>query len=398
MFEGIDLDELAGLGDVSEVNIKDIDFTGQQTPDEEVEIQKEDKKKNTVEDQDEDFQDENGLTLDELAELDAEDESEEDDTKKTVEKTEKKDTKTPGKSNEQNSSSQETFTFLASALVESGVFSSLEEDEVKEIKDTESLLEAVSKQIKANELKDLSEDQKNYLEAIRTGVNLQSYQTSYSNLEQYKKIDDEKIKSEPRLQFELIRRSLIVDGASEERARKFANNIVNSEDAEEEAIQAKLALIKHEEDSITKSVEEAKLNKQREKEKAENELAELKSKINGASEIIPGVKINSQTKEKIFASASSPVKIDGDKILNDVMESYQDQDYKIRLHAMHVITNGFKDFSKFNATIKTNAVKQLDDKLKTSSVGDIYSGGGLENPTKGKTSKEISEALKKLKF
>lgn len=392
MFDGIDLDELAGLEDGNELNIKNTDFINDFS-DNDDDIDNKTKKE---EDKNEIILDEsNSLALDELIGSEEGEDSEEDETKNKVDK---KDTKTPGKDSEQNSSSQETFTFLASALVESGVFSSLEEDEVKEIKDTESLLEAISKQIKTNELKDLSEDQKNYLEAIRTGVNLQNYQTSYSNLEQYKRIDDEKIKSEPRLQFELIRRSLIVDGASEEKARKYANNIVNSDEAEEEALQAKLALIKFEEDQLNESLEKAKLDKQKEKEKADNELAELKSKINSASEIIPGVKINSQTKEKIYTSLTTPVKVNDDKILNEVMEAYQNSDYKMRLHAMHIITNGFKDFSKFNATIKTSAVKQLDEKLKTSSVGDIFSGGGINNPTKGKTSKEMNEALQKIKF
>jgi len=301
--------------------------------------------------------------------------------------------KTPGKT-EHNSSSQESFTFLASALVESGVLS-LTEEELKEVNDGDKLIDAIGKQIAKNELSDLTEEQKKYVDAIRAGVTHEEYSKRQSNLETYNKITEGQIEENVQLQFELIRRSLLIKGISDDEAKEFAEAATQNDNASKVAIQAKNNLVEFEKTTISKKIEEAAEANQKIKEKEQETLNSLKSKINESSEIIPGIPINSKTKEKVFNSLTSPVNVSGDNILNDVMEAYKDPDYKIKLHTMHVITNGFKDFSKFLNTSRSKAALELEEKLRTQGT-TVYGAGKSNN--QGSTTASIADALKQMNF
>ena len=94
---------------------------------------------------DEDIEpDTSGVDIDALSELEeisrVSDENVEDEESKA-----NKGNKAPAEKRVPSPTSQDTFTSLASALKEAGAFSFLEEEELEEVKDTASLLEAITK-------------------------------------------------------------------------------------------------------------------------------------------------------------------------------------------------------------------------------------------------------------
>ena len=106
-----------------------------------------------------------------------------------------------GMTSTQLSSQGKTYTLLASALAEAGVFSTLENEDIEKIGNVEDLMQAIAKEIKNNELKDLTEDQKNYDEAINlfekasniesNNINyLYNLGTLYDKTKQYEKAID----------------------------------------------------------------------------------------------------------------------------------------------------------------------------------------------------------------
>lgn len=299
--------------------------------------------------------------------------------------------KTPEEKPKGSPSSQNSMLIpLTSALVESGVLSSLEEDDIKGIVDTDTLMAAVAKQIKTNELKDLNEEQKIYLEALRNGVPTEEYATQKSNAEQYKKLTDDVISKNEKLQHELIRRDFLLKGFDEQKATKFANLAMEDENAYEEALLAKNSLVAHEEGILNTQISEAVAKKQALIDKEVKDIEDLKSKITETSDLIPGIKFNSSFKDKTFASMTTPVKVD-DKSgpLNEVMLSYKnDPEYKLKLHALHVATKGFTDFSKFASTTKSKAVQELKDKLESNSTAGLPL-----HVTTSSTQKGLSKAL-----
>jgi len=300
-------------------------------------------------------------------------------------------TKTPAKE-ESSPRSDDMLTSLASALTEAGVFSSLEEDDLKDIKDVDSLLKAVEKQIKVNEFKSLNEDQKEYLKALENGIPLEEYSRAKANTAQYERLSDDLIKENANVGYELIRRKFIIDGVSEDKAAKYAQIAMKEDTAIEEAISAKQALIEYEKSLVADRIKEQEETKAARETKAREELAALRSKVLEANELIPGLKVNSSTKEKVYESITNPSKLDENgNPLNEVMQSYQDPEYKMRLHAVHVITKGFTDFSKIERTTKTKAIKEFEEKLKTgtvvsktgSSIATSATSAGIKNALDG---------------
>jgi hypothetical protein len=303
--------------------------------------------------------------------------------------------KTPAIDAKASSSSQSALPSLALVLQEAGVFSSLTEEDLKDVQSVEDIVKAVEKQIKANELADLSEEDRSYIEARRNGVSHNEFIQTKANSEQYEKLTDELIEANEQLQFELIRRSFLIKGIDEKTASKLATKSVEDEDSLDEALEARQALIDYEnktlQDKITKAKEKADANLNAEKVKLES----LKSKINENSEILPGVKVNSQTKDKIFNSMTTPVKSKDNKLQNEVMDLYSsDAEYKMKIHALHILTKGFTDFSKFKNDAKSTAVKDLEEKLAQTGSGSTgRSTSKSVSVSGGSTTKEMIAAL-----
>lgn len=309
-----------------------------------------------------------------------------------------KDTKTPAENNANASSSSQDSALPSLALVlkEAGVFSSLNEEDLKDIKDVDGIIKAVEKQIRTNELADLTEEDKEYLEARRKGVSHAEFVESKSVTEQYKALKDEAIEENPNLQFELIRRSFLIKGFDEAKAKRYAEKMMEGDDAIEEALTSKKALIEHEEETLKSKIKEKQESFDKRLKDEQNAIDSLKSKINENFEILPGVKVNSQTKDKIFNSMTSPVKSKDNKFLNEVMDLYgNDPEYKMRMHALHIITKGFTDFSKFKTTAKSAAVEELEKLMKEQ--GDRSQGSnrnfGASHSSGGSTTKSIVDAL-----
>lgn len=309
-------------------------------------------------------------------------------------------TKAPAEQDKGTSpSSQETFTSLASALVEAGVFSSLEEEEIGEIDSAESLLGAIAKQADKARYADLNEDQRNYLEAMENGVSHADYVQYNAEADQYSNLDDNKISEAPALQKELIKRSFLIKGITAEDADKYATLAVNGGTGAEDALKAKQALIDYTKGQVQAKIDASKAEKEAQIAEEKARLEALKSTVKEKSEILPGIKVNSNTRDKVFKSLTTAVEMNGDNPLNDVMKSYSENDeYKLAVHAMHVITKGFTDFSKFTNSKKSSAIKDLERIVNSQGSGKTGSpGAGLQNNiNSGATSRQIGEALRKM--
>jgi hypothetical protein len=389
IFDDIDLEELAN----SESPIVENTGSGESS-DRENEITP-DNKEATQEDPE-------AVDLGQLAELDAIDEiqTNDEEIEEDGEPTEKETSQTPATKSEGSSpSSHDKFTSFASALTEAGVFSSLEEEELEEIKDVDSLISAVEKQIKANEHVGLSEDQREYLEALKAGIPTEAYARAKSSADQYRKVTDTQIEDNQNLQYELIRRNFLIKGHSAQDSDKFARLSVQAGTGTEDAIQAKEVLVAHEESKIQDRIKEEQIVEAQRLEDEKKEILNLRSKVNEMSEILPGVRVTSPTKDRIFDSMTTPIKMEDGEPRNEVMDSYKnDQDYKIKLHALHVITKGFTDFSKFTRIKDSKAAERFSEILKSSdsTTGRSGSIGGISQG--GQTLQDIADALDKIDF
>lgn len=307
---------------------------------------------------------------------------------------------TPAKKDEKSPSSQSALASLALVLQEAGVLpSTFTTEEIGKIDNVDVLVNALAAKTKENEFSDLAAEQKEYLEALRTGIPHYQYAEKKSNAQAYKNISEEALEENEALQMELIKRSFIIKNIDVETATELASKIIKDDDSVDKAIKAKDALIKYEEDNLKEEIRKAKEITDNKLKNEQEKIDSLKSKVNENTEVLPGVKINSQTKEKVFSSMVTPVKKnENGQLLNEVMELYaNDTDYKMKLHTLHILTKGFTDFSKIMKTEKSQAIKDLEKKLE----GQLGTGFGagrnnqvLEN---GLTSKQIVNALPSFK-
>lgn len=288
---------------------------------------------------------------------------------------------------------KDAFSSFAATLKSAGVFSSLEDDEISEIKSTEDLVKIVEKEIKHNKFKGLTERQRNYIEAVESGMP-EDKAVSYQNaLKTYEQVTNESIENSVALREELFKRNFLIKGFDEASAIKNAKAVAKLEDSVEEAKNVKKSLIAHIQQTFEAEKQENVKLQQEKIDKETQMLSELKSSLNETSQVLPGITVNSQTKEKIFNSLVTPVEENEGNPLNEVMKSYkQDNAYKLRLHALHVITNGFKDFSKFKNTSKSEVIKQFDEVISTNSFTSNVKS------VEGSTTNAIKEALANLKF
>ena len=367
-FDGIDLEDLANSESaIIEGVAGEIDETAGTNEKEETPDSKEENVPNA---------DADGIDLDLLAEAGAIDNTPESTTEE--EGTENISKKDSADKTVATSSSQNTFTSLASALKEAGSFIDITDEDLESITDADSLLVMFEKQLKANEFSSLSETQKEYLEALELGVPHETYATTKSNADQYEKITDEHIISRPELGKELIKRSFLIKGFDAAKADKYASLATKGDSFQEDAVDARNALVAYENSKIEKEITTRKQAIIDNEKAAQEALANLKSTVLETSEVIPGLKVNSKQREKIFASMTTPTKVTEDSALNSVMEKYSnDLEYKMRLHALDVVTKGFTDFSKFTKTAKTSAAKKLEKQLAQQGIitGSMKDGG-----------------------
>lgn len=329
------------------------------------------------------------IDINELANSGTATEEEEGDDSKASSQTptDNKGTKSP------SSQKSDATTSLASALAEVGVFSSLTEEEVGEIKSAEDLVNAVQKQTEENRYADLTEEQKNYLEALKEGVPEREFHEHTTTAAQYKAVTNDQIVGNTALSTELIRRSLIIKGVDNDTAGEMAAIQAAKADGDARGVRAKEELILHEETNLRTKIDSQKSARENKIAEEQEALLNLKTKIQTADEILPGIKVNTQTKNKIFDSMTTTVDEQDGQQLNELMVKYQeDPEFRYKLHAMYTVTKGLTDFKKFKSAAKSSAIEDLENKLQSGTntrTGSANNSGGLG----GRTAAEIASSL-----
>lgn len=259
------------------------------------------------------------------------------------------------------------LTSLTSALREDGVLSSLSEDEIKDIKSGEDLINVIRKQIEDNEYSDLSEDQQEYLKALRSGVPDAAYREAKSTVTKLHQINPDQLERDDAEEFrkQVLIQDFISKGFEQTEAEKYA---LRSAELGEDIEDSKKALER------IKATEEKKLKQlsldadQRQKQLTDDynkRVNDLKLKVNNTNEILPNVKINEATQGKIFDLMTKTAGYDrNNNPVNAVVKNMmEDQDYLVKLNYLHVLTDGFKDFSSLTGTVGSSAVHKLDKAL-----------------------------------
>lgn len=260
------------------------------------------------------------------------------------------------------------LTSLTSTLHDDGVLSSLSKEELAEIKTGSDLINAVKKQITDNEYSDLTEDQKEYLTALRDGVPDANYRSAKSTVDHYSKIGEDSIGGEDSSDFRksLIKQDFLSKGFSEAEANKHAERSFDLGEDIEDAKSSLRRLKQAEQVKISQMSEQARAQQKAQAEASQKHMENLKKKVSDLKEVIPGVKFNSQTGDKVFDLMTETAGFDsnGNPMNAVIKEMVENPDYLVKLNYLHHITGGFNDWTKVSSGAKRNAVNKLDESLR----------------------------------
>tara|TARA_R110002073_G_scaffold96375_5_gene222702 strand:+ start:21 stop:1220 length:1200 start_codon:yes stop_codon:yes gene_type:complete len=286
-----------------------------------------------------------------------------------------KKTATADESADKNSS---FFTTIASILADEGDIY-LTKEEASEVKTAEGFIETIKKTIKQNEYSNLNPAQQQALKAFEAGVPAQEYVKSQNDIQVLENIQEADINADSEegkdLRINLMVHNYVTKGIAENEAENLANLQVDAGKDKEVALQAHKALYANAQIDIDARAKE-KADKDADAVVRNNEYrANLKANITTA-DILPGVKLNPTMRDMIYNSVTTPAskRTDG-RAMDAVMTKWtNDADYKVKVHAMDILTKGFTDLSPlFGGKVQTqSAIEKLNQLAKD---GEFKLGG-----------------------
>lgn len=283
------------------------------------------------------------------------------------------------------------YSSIANALVEEGVFSNLEEEDLSKIDNAESFKNLIESHIKNQ----LDGRQKRIDEALNLGVEpsevqkYEKYITFLGNISE-DNIEEESDQGE-NLRKNLIYQDYINRGFSVERATKEVeksfNNGTDIEDAKE-AIESNKEFYS---DKYQEIIEEAKKAEEEESKKIAKQAEELRNSILKEDKAFGELSVDKSTRQKVYDSIMKPIYTDkntGEKLTE--LQKYQSEnktEFLKNVGLVYVLTNGFKSLDglvkgKVTKEVK-RGLKELENTLNNSSRnsdGSLKLMSGFKDP------------------
>lgn len=284
-------------------------------------------------------------------------------------------------------SSPNVYSSIANALKDDGIFSDIEDDEIKGIKGPEDFAELFEKTIEAR----LNEKQKRINDALSTGVQPDTIKMYEQTLQYLESVNDESVEAEgedgENLRKQLIYNDLINKGFSQEKAMRSVENSFKSGSDIEDAKDALEGLKQFYGNGYKKIREDLKAKVIAEKN-AQKEQAEKFRKMVIEDEVKIGETIlDKKTKQKVFDAVSKATYKDPStgNYLTAVQKFQKENplEFLKQLGMWFVLTDGGKNI---NALVKSQgraeknkAIRELEHKINSTSFNSDgtlkYAGG-----------------------
>ena len=230
--------------------------------------------------------------------------------------------------------SPNTYSSIAKAFADEGIFPDLDDTEVEKINSAESLRAAIDKQIQAS----LDEKQKRIDQAL-----------NYLNSLQEDVIAAEDAQGE-NLRKQLIYQDFINRGYNKDRALKMVERSFNAGtdiDDAKEALKSNREFFQDEYDSL---IEEAKKTQEKEESNRKEQAEKLKKSILEDKKFFGEVEVDKTTRQKVFDNISKPVWKDPEtgEYYTAIQKYERDNhsDFMKNVGLLFTLTDGFKSLDK----------------------------------------------------
>lgn len=287
--------------------------------------------------------------------------------------------------NTKGSSSSSPIKPFVKALAEEGFLPSIEDDDFDALVEEqggamEALMELSRRAIKEDieEYKKTADaDFKSFLEARDAGLDLNQWADVQEAKKFYSAITEDKIDEDEDIQKDLIREHLRIKNVDEETIEATIDSFETTGKLADNAKKAHKNLVKFTEEQEGKLKEDKIKRDEADKRTREENIKSLRKEVDVMNEIIPGIKINKQTKDKIFSNITSIVKNGPNgEPLNTAMAKRAEDPLKYAIIENYLIELGVFDgkWDKVIARSKSKAVSELEKSLSDKSNTDFKGG------------------------
>jgi hypothetical protein len=273
--------------------------------------------------------------------------------------------------NSDEDTSPDIFTSFATLLSEKGLLSSFNKE--TKLESEEDLANLVKSEIdsKSKEMI-VSKLGEEGFEALEKGVSLSEYQSYKTDLETLDSVNDETLENNQDLSKRIILEDYKAQGLPEERAIKLLNKSValGEESLLDDAKESLDSLKEYQKVQFEKTQEQriAERNQAlQEQEKIDNDL---KNSVYNTEEIINGVKINKEIKDRMYDTMTSIVSKNENGVPeNQLMKDRREDpiNFDTKLYYLYTLTKGFNDFSKLMNTTTSKVTSDFENALRSNS-------------------------------
>lgn len=284
------------------------------------------------------------------------------------------DSNTQESDNEENtgssSSSPELSTLVTTLGEELGITINNEELEKAEDK-AQFLRDMLNKHVEDKVKANLSDEEKEALEAIRTGVLPKEIAETKVKQKTYASFTEDNIKENDKLSEVMIINAFVTKGLSQEEAVEMYNAIPEDK-RKAKAIESHKFMLDKEKQHEVNLTAKAKIDNETKTQKVKDELQKVESFVMAQKEYIPGLELTDGFKKEIYKTMTTTVvKDDKGNQLNDVYATRAKNpiEWEFRLTMLHKLGlfNEKPDFSKFQKVAETKTAKGLEKLLQEGS-------------------------------
>jgi hypothetical protein len=326
-----------------------------------------------------------------------EDIEEKEDEEVSKEETEDKDETEPPAS-----SDDEPFTLvLARYQLEQGVLSSLDEDKLQEIIKEEGepaafkylIQQEVDSNIKAAS-EQLDNYSREYVELRKSGFASEDAANTVLTLEALDSISEEDLQNEEK---EDLRRMILKENYkattsfSESKIDRLVKRAFDIDADVEDAKEALESLREAKQKEIETAKEAQRKEQEANQEAYNRQIQDLNKHIESLEEIIPGKKINKQTKSKIFDLITKPVKqSDEGYSMNAIWAKRNEDPISFDAVMSYLYLSGVFEgkWDQITKSVNTKLTTKLEEKLKTGSGSSLVGGKHSRQRTKAEETRD----------
>lgn len=271
----------------------------------------------------------------------------------------------PPKDKKTGSSPETLYSSIANSLAEDGTLSNLSEEDIKEIKDAESLVAAMKKQVDSM----LDDTQKRINDALNAGLEPSQVQQYEQAIQYLNNLTEEDVTAETQ-EGENLRKTLIYQyqvslGLNQDRATKMVERaFAGGTDIEDAKEYLELLKEKYQNDYknlINEGKEQAKLAKQ----KQEEEIKKFKKTLMEDKTILGDLAIDAKTREKAFDNWMKPTYKNEQGQYQSAIQKYiaeNPADFQMKVALLFTMTDGFTKMGNvLTQTVKKEKKKAIKD-------------------------------------